>query len=436
MGFRDFIDELEKDGELTHISKLISTEYEIASVIEALGERPVFFENVRQSIYPVVAGLVSSKDLIARALLTSKESLLPLLSSAIQEPIPPKLIAEGECQEVIEKEVDLTKLPIMRYTEKDGGKYIPSAISIVKDPETGNRNMCFHRLMLLDKNHFVVRIVEDRGTDTILKKVGGELDIAICVGNSTAVLLAAATSLTKGVDELGMANALQKTELVKCKTVDIEVPKECEIVLEGRITKEKTSEGPFLDLTGTIDKVRQQPIIEIKCISHREKPIYQTILAGRNEHKFLMGMPKEPTIYNEVNKVCQCRDVYITPGGCSWLHAVVQIKKQNPDDGKKAIVAAFEGHKSLKHCVIVDDDTDIYDPHDVEWAIATRFQADKDTIILPNQPGSSLDPSGDLSEGKKAKTAKAGLDATIPTTATGKGFNKEHYRKIDLKKFM
>jgi UbiD family decarboxylase len=290
--------------------------------------------------------------------------------------------------------------------------------------------------MLIDKNHFVPRIVEDRGTDTALKKAGGELDIAFCIGNSTAVLLAAATSLLKGVDELGMANALEETELVKCKTVNLEVPRDCEIVLEGRITKEKTAEGPFLDLTGIEDRIRQQPIVEIKCITHRENPIYQTILAGRNEHKFLMGMPKEPTIFNEVNKVCTCKDVYITPGGCSWLHAVVQIKKQNPDDGKKAIAAAFEGHKSLKHCVVVDEDINIYDPHDVEWAIATRFQADKNTVILSNQPGSSLDPSGDLSEGKKATTAKAGLDATAPLTTTGKGFKKEAYRKIDLNKFL
>ena len=437
MGIRIFIDHLRKNGELTRITKPISTEYEVASVIEAMGEKPVFFENVVESSMPIVAGLVSSKDLIARAVGTTKELLLPKLSSAIEKPVPPKLVERGECQEVVEKSVDLNNLPIMRYTEKDGGKYIPSAIAIVKDPQfAGARNMCFHRLMLLDKSHFAVRIVEDRGTDTALKHSGGELDVAICVGNSTAVLLAAATSLPKGVDELGMANALERTELVRCKTVDLEVPSDCEIVLEGRITKEKTSEGPFLDLTGTIDKVRQQPIIEIKCITHREKPIYQTILAGRNEHKFLMGMPKEPTIFNEVNKVCHCKDVYITPGGCSWLHAVVQIHKVNPDDGKKAIAAAFEGHKSLKHCVVVDDDINIYDPHDVEWAIATRFQADKNSVILSNQPGSSLDPSGDLSEGKKATTAKAGLDATIPPFATGKGFKKEQYRKIDVGKFL
>jgi 2,5-furandicarboxylate decarboxylase 1 len=435
LGFRSFLEQLDKGGELTRIGKEVSTEYEMAGIIEALGEKPVLFEKVKESSMPAVAGLVSSKELIARALNIEKKQLLHSLSTAIENPVPPDVAEKGECQEIIEKDVDLTKLPILRYTEKDGGKYITSAVAIVKDPELG-RNMCFHRLMLLSKNKFVARIVEERGTDTALEKSGGELDFALCIGNSTAVLLAAATSLPKGVDELGMANTLEKTELVKCKTINLEVPRDCEIVLEGRITKEKTSEGPFLDTTGTIDKIRQQPIIEIKCITHREKPIYQTLLPGRKEHQFLMGMPREPTIFNEVSKICECKDVYITPGGCSWLHAVVQIKKRNPDDGKRAIGAAFEGHKSLKHCVIVDDDIDIYNPHDVEWAIATRFQADKNALILPNQPGSSLDPSGDLTEGKKATTCKMGLDATIPFGKTDKSFTKEQYKKVDLNKFL
>jgi UbiD family decarboxylase len=436
LNFRSFLEQLRTSGELTRISKAVSTEYEMAGIIEALGEKPVFFEKVKEAGIPVVAGLLSSKELIARALGIKRDELLHKLSTAIAKPVPPEVAEKGECQEIVEKDVDLTRLPIMRYTEKDGGKYITSAVAIVRDPEFGARNMSFHRLMLLDRNCFVARIVENRGTDTALKKAGGELDIAMCVGNSTAVLLAAATTLPMGVDELGMANALEKTQLVKCKTIDVEVPKDCEIVLEGRITTEKAPEGPFLDLTGIVDRVRQQPIIEVKCITHREKPIYQTILAGRNEHKFLMGMPKEPTIFNEVNKVCECKDVYITPGGCSWLHAVVQIKKRNPDDGKKAIAAAFKGHGSLKHCVIVDDDINIYDSNDVEWAIATRFQADKNAVILSNQPGSSLDPSGDLTEGKKATTSKAGLDATAPLVTTGKGFRKEGYKKVDLNKFL
>jgi 2,5-furandicarboxylate decarboxylase 1 len=435
LGLRSFIQDLRKNDELTTISKPVSTEYEMAGIISALDEKPVYFDHVKESPYHVVAGLVSSKDRICRSMVIKREQLLTRLLDALTHPIEPQLVETAPCQEIVESTVDLTSLPIMKYTEKDGGKYIASAVSIVKDPELG-RNMCFHRLMLIDKNHFVARIVENRGTDTALKKAGGELDVAICIGNSTATLLSAATTLPMGSDELGMANALEKTDLVKCKTVDLEVPAECEFVLEGRITDEKVSEGPFLDLTGIVDRVRQQPVVEIKCITHRQNPIYQTILAGKNEHKFLMGMPKEPTIFSEVNKVCQCKDVYITPGGCSWLHAVVQIKKQDPDDGKKAIAAAFKGHGSLKHCVIVDEDINIYDSQDVEWAIATRFQADKNAIVLSNQPGSSLDPSGDLREGKKATTAKAGLDATAPLVSTGKGFSKVDYIRVDLNNYL
>lgn len=436
MGFRRFLEQLDGDGELTRIRKEVSTEYELAGIIDALEEKPIFFEKVKQSSIPVVAGLVSSKELVAKALNIEMGQLLHKLSKAIKKPFPsPDIVNQGECQQIVEKDVDLTKLPIMKYTERDGGKYVASAIAIVRDPDLG-RNMCFHRLMLLDRNKFVARIVEDRGTDTALKKSGGELEIAMCIGNSTAVLIAASTSLPKGVDELGMANVLEKTELVKCKTVDLEVPRDCEIVFEGRVTKERAPEGPFLDLTGILDKVRQQPVIEIKCMTYREKPIFQTILAGRKEHKLLMGMPREPTIFNKVNKVCECKDVYITVGGCSWLHAIVKIKKRKTDDGKRAIRAAFEGHRSLKHCVVVDDDINIYDPNEVEWAIATRFQADEDAVILPNQRGSSLDPSGNLTEGKKATTCKMGLDATIPFTQTGKGFKKEEYRKADLSKFL
>ena len=194
MGLRNFIEQLQKQGELTKITKPVSTEFEMAGIINALGEKPVYFEKVKESSFPVVAGLVSSKDSIARSLAISKDQLLPKLLNAIEHPVTPQLVERGACQEVVETDVDLTKLPIMHYTDKDGGKYIASAVAIVKDPQFG-RNMCFHRLMLKDKNHFVARIVENRGTDSALKKAGGELDIAFCLGNSTAVLLSAATTL-------------------------------------------------------------------------------------------------------------------------------------------------------------------------------------------------------------------------------------------------
>ena len=160
--------------------------------------------------------------------------------------------------------------------------------------------------------------------------------------------------------------------------------------------------------------------------------MYQALIPGRLEHKTLMGMPKEPTIYNEVSKVVDCKNVYVTMGGGSWLHGVVQIKKKNPDDGKKAIEAAFNGHKSMKQVTIIDEDVDIFDPLAVEWAVATRFQGDKDLVVIPEQPGSSLDPSGKHEPGKKTLTAKVGIDATIPPDVDKGKYEVVKYKKVDL----
>jgi UbiD family decarboxylase len=144
-------------------------------------------------------------------------------------------------------------------------------------------------------------------------------------------------------------------------------------------------------------------------------------------------MPREPTIFNSVNKVVRCIDVHINPGGSSWLHAIVQIDKQNEDDGKKAIQAAFEGHSSCKHVFVVDQDIDIYDPLEVEWAMATRFQGDVDMIVNPKSPGSSLDPSAE--PGTKM-TSKIGFDLTKPLSAKGNHFEKAQFPQIDIQKYI
>jgi UbiD family decarboxylase len=227
--------------------------------------------------------------------------------------------------------------------------------------------------------------------------------------------------------------------------VDLEVPADCEAVLEGRITGRLADEGPFIDLTETWDVVRQQPVIEIDCITHRREPIYHALLPGGLEHKLLMGLPREPTILREVSKVADCRAVSITPGGMSWLHAVVQIVKHRPDDGRRAIEAAFRGHGSLKHVVVVDVDVDLYDSAAVEWAIATRFQADRDLIVFEDQPSSSLDPSAQQVPGGKTRAAKMGLDATIPwinrsghtlSPAERDAFRTVRYGEVELARYL
>jgi UbiD family decarboxylase len=158
-----------------------------------------------------------------------------------------------------------------------------------------------------------------------------------------------------------------------------------------------------------------------------------------------MGLPREPTIFQAVSEVARCQAVSITPGGMSWLHAVVQIVKRAPDDGRRAIEVAFRGHSSLKHVVVVDEDVDPFDPAAVEWAIATRFQADRDLLVFEDQPSSSLDPSATLIPGQKARSTKMGLDATVPWSdragrpldeSTREGFRKIGYGNVDLARYL
>ena len=431
MRFREFIATLDAKGELAHVRKPVSKNLEIASIINSIKERPVLFHSVKESKFAVVAGLCSSRELVARALRTDKEGLLHRLAAAAREPKKPAEVKSAPCQEVVEKEPDLGTLPILKHFAEDAGPYITSAVAVIKDPETG-RNACFHRLLQLGRNEFAARIVEGRQTHTTYNKLlkqGKELEIAFCIGNSTAVMLAASMGPPPGVDELSIANALDEFEVVRCKTKDIEVPADSEFVLEGRVTDRSVDEGPFVDITGTMDIVRKQPVIEIDCITHRKDAIFQALLPGKLEHRLVMGMPKEPDIYNEVSKVARCLNVVLTPGGCCWLHAVVQIRKEKPDDGRLAAEAAFRAHGSLKHCVVVDEDIDPTDPVQVEWAIATRFQGDKDMVLLSRQPASSLDPSSEKPPGQKSVSAKLAIDATIPFDRPRQKFMKVAYEQ-------
>lgn len=436
MSFREFIAQAAVSGDLVTIDRPVDVNYELANVAHALSGKPVLFNAVKD--YPrwrVCAGPCSDRRYFAMSLGIGESELLGRLARAIDQPILPPIVDKAPCREVICSQVNLYDLPILLHLPQDAGHYIASNIVITRDPELG-RNMCYHRLLRLDERRFAARIVERRGTYTAMSKVSGDLPIAICIGVSLATHLAASMSPPPGVDELSIAHALAPTPLVKCLTNDLEVPADAEIVMEGRITRQRVREGPFMDLTETMDIVREQPVIEIDLITHRRDPIYHALLPGGLEHKLLMGMPREPTIFAEVNRVTRCTGVAITPGGASWLHAVVQIDKQGPEDGRRAIEAAFRGHGSLKHVWVVDTDVDIFEPAEVEWAMATRFQGDSDLIVMPNMPGSSLDPSGIHTPGEKSRTAKLGFDCTIPWGVDREKYTKGQYGAVNLSDYV
>lgn len=436
MSLRHFLEQAAETGDLIEINTPVDVKYEIANVAHALEGRPVLFNTIIG--YPewrICSGPCSDRKYFSMDLNVPVAELIPHLANANANPKPPPLVEKGACQEVVLEQFDLNDLPILFHLPQDGGHYVASNVVITEDPELG-RNMCYHRLLRLDSSHFAARIIERRGTYNAMQKVAGDLPVAICIGVSQAVHLAASITAPPEVDELAVAHALAPTPLVRCLTNNLAVPADAEIVLEGRITKRQTQEGPFMDLTETMDIVREQPVIEIDLITHRRNPIFHALLPGGLEHKILMGMPKEPTIFAEVNKVVRCTGTVITPGGSSWLHAVVQIEKHGAEDGRLAIDAAFKGHGSLKHVWIVDTDVDIYDPAQVEWAFATRFQADKDMILFDNQPGSSLDPSGIHLPGQKSRTAKLGFDCTIPWGANPDKFRRAEYGRVDLSHYL
>jgi len=413
---RAFLEWSAQSGALARIEAALSPHLEVARLIHSLGDRPVLFEDVQRPGWRVAANVCSRREHFAWALGTDAGSVVPRMVAALKHPSEPPLIEKAPCQQVLENAPDLGTVPILKHLAGDGGRYITAGVAIIRDPDTG-RNASFHRLMQIGPRSFTGRIVEGRGTDTAWRKAraaGRDLEMAVCLGVPVHVLLAASMNPAPGVDELAIANAMAPTPLVRCRTLDLEVPAECEMVLEGRLTTVLADEGPFIDLTETWDIVRSQPVFEVDCLTHRQAPIYHALLPGGPEHRLLMGLPREPTLFQAVAEAVDCRAVSITPGGMCWLHAVVQISKQAADDGRKAIEAAFRGHGSLKHVVVVDEDVDPFDPAAVEWAIATRFQADRDLVVLTGQPSSSLDPSATMVPGQKARSAKMGLDATIP----------------------
>lgn len=420
MSFRGFIEKLRTGGKLTEITKPLSPVYEVSS---NAGKGPVLFTNVNGS--KVIMNLLSSREILAEALGVTPDNIIEHLSSCQPEG-EVRLVEDSPVKEVIEKP-DLNKIPILTHFEGDGAPYITAGV-VVSEYE-GMMNASVHRLRVIGKDRLAVRLVEFRHTYNLHKKAaekGEPLPIAIVIGIDPVTLFAISTRVPEG-KEYNYAAALGGKPLEVFELENgIKVP-HAEIVLEGYIhPTELVDEGPFVDISGTYDLVRKQPVIYITKIFHRRDPIYHALLPSGSEHNILMGIPYEPLIFNEVSKVADVKNVVMTPGGCYYFHAAVKIRKTNDDQARKAIDAAFAAHRSLKHVVIVDDDINIFDPNDIEFAIATRVKADEDIYIYPNVRGSTLDPRSENGIG-----TKVGIDATMDLSRRWKF---ERAKKPEIKK--
>lgn len=396
----------------TVLTESVDPRFELPALATADESAPMVFEDVAG--YPdvrAVSNLVSSRDLLADVLGVDRDGIIEAMSTAMDHPRPLDDPVEPAFDLVATDPVLDEHVPIPVFYDEHERQYFASSIVAVRDPETGVQNLSFHRTMYDGGNELVVRMVE-RHLHDIYSRTDGPLDVAIAMGVHPAVELAAATSFSPEMSELEMANALLDGDLAVAEIDGILVPADAEMVLRAHVTEERREEGPFVDLSRTWDRTREQPVVEVSELYLREDPYVRIIVPGQTEHAHLMGVPQEPRIYTIVeNTIPTVQSVVLTPGGCSWLHGVVQIDKRREGDPKNAGMAALAGHPSMKKVTVVDADVDPADPQQVEWAEATRMQPDRDVTTIEHAKGSSLDPSQDYDEGVLTKWI---VDATVP----------------------
>ena len=407
---------LESQGShVVEVEEPLSRRYEIAALLQRFDGEIVRVVEEDTGV-TVVGGVAGRRERLLEALGASPRELYPRLLEAVRKPQPCQE-GDGPVSEVVEKG-NLHEIPVLTHFEGDPGPYITSGVLHTMGHDGEHENVSFHRLLVLDGKRMAIRVVP-RHLYRILQlaREAGEktLDAAVTIGHHPVTLLAAALPAPFGVSEFDVANRLLGggLRLTRCEHVEALAPADAELVLEVQIRLDEVAEeGPFVDLSGTHDIQRMQPVVELVGVMRRSDYVYQALLPSGSEHRLLMGMPREPRIWEYVrNVVPNVRGVNMTMGGMGWLHCVVSFEKFREGDPKNVLMAVFAAHPSLKHAVVVDSDIDPFDMEQVEWAIATRFRGDEDLLVVPHVRVSSLDPAGDQ---EQELGCKVGIDATKP----------------------
>ena len=429
---RELIQYWNEENILLRVHKEVDPIYELGAVVNAKeGRQPFLFEKVKGYTIPMVAGFGGDRKLMAHSMGISEEQLIPKIIDSIVQPIPTTKVAMGSVQEnVIMGEFELDDIfPIATYHALDSGSYIVSGVLVVKDITGRKRYTSIRRMQYLGGNRLNILITSPELNEQYrhYEERGEPMEVAVMIGVVPAVVLSSQVSThLYHTDKLNIAGAMLDTSLpvVQCKTVDLEVLADAEIVLEGRmIPHVREPEGPFGELAGYYGVRSDQPIVELTAVTYRNQPICQTIFPSSYEERLPMGLVREVTLLSSIRQVVpNVKAVHVTIAGVARFHAIIQIEKQSEGDAKQALLAAFASDKDLKHVVVVNDDVDIFNPADVEWAIATRVQADLDVFIVPGAKGSPLEPSHNL----RGVTAKMGIDATYPMT------EKHHYVRTSI----
>jgi 4-hydroxy-3-polyprenylbenzoate decarboxylase/2,5-furandicarboxylate decarboxylase 1 len=422
---RAFLDRLEAVGDLAHIKRPVDTRFEIAAGIRRMSDTSgpaLWFENVTGHDMPVVGSLFSDrrKALLALDVASPAEGNEKFLKG-LHDPIPPTTVASGVCQEVVHTgdDIDLMRLPLPVYSEKDGGAYVTVALEISTDPIDGGRNASIYRLMRLDRNHLAVMSHVFQGLGTHIahaEQRGQPLDLAIVNGVDPVLLYASQAKVPHGFFEIDIAGGINgaPVEMVKCRTVELEVPATAEIVIEGRILPgERVEEGPFGEFTGYYGARELNPVMEVTAITHRRDPVFLAGMTGvpPTDNHVLKSFAYESVLYENLRAVFPEVTAVSFPewGGVQYA-AVIALRQRYKGQARHVILAALGDSSRPKWVITVDDDIDVHDSEQVLWAAITRGQPAEDLITVPGVAGGPLDPSAP----EKEVISVMGFDATRP----------------------
>jgi UbiD family decarboxylase len=434
MDLREFLKILEEEHELQKIKVEVDPKHELGAICKIHNERPnspaLLFENVKGHTIPVVGQLLASDRRVALALGLSQENVFNETVQRASNPIAPKLVSKGASQDVVFEgaDVDLTKLPLCTNNPRDGGPYITAGHVIIKDPEYG-MNLSIYRMMLVSKNEVTLRFTPGHDGYDFMKNAEKrgqkKFEVAVCIGVPPAVYVASQFEPRIGVYELDIAGGLvgEPVEVVKCRTIDLEVPALAEIILEGELTiPAKTGdEGPFGEFCGyTTAQVPNERIMAVKAVTHRKNPVYHNIWLGKppHEHLYVDALTYAVAAYQELKPAYPAlKKAYAPPWGVSIV-LLLQLEKRLMRPGiVDNILAAslYTRSGKWKHVFVLDEDIVLEDPNEVLWALTTRFQPASDMFIIPRGITSSLEPSATVD----GLTSKLMLDLTIKKNFRG-----------------
>lgn len=418
---QQYIAFLEDNNHLVRVKSEVDAYLELAGIAKHYeGDKAILFEKVKDKEYPVLMGLYWHRDILAKLFDTSSGQLPFAIADDIrawrQSPMAPVIVKKGPANEVIEAEPDLYKLPIPHHSEGDGGCYLTSSVVIAKDPDTGVRNLSIHRMMVVGKNRFTFLLEELGHLMDYYKRAeakGEALELTVNNGVDFPIIMAGAVPASAApieMDELGIASQLrgEPVELLQSQTVGVEGIANAQFIIEGKVLPYvREPEGPYAEVTGYYAGREDRWVFEATAITRRKQPVFHSILSGKEVYN-AFGLSAGAAVFDKIHSIVPDVTAVHFSNGSVPYHLVVQIDKKHEGIQRNAIMASFVAHPFVKTVTLVDTDVDIYSLDDVEWAVQTRCQYDKDVLFVEGI-GHRLNPSVE-----NDKWTRMGIDATVP----------------------